>query len=314
MSIKNLVTGGAGFIGSHLIDKLVEKEEEVICIDNFCTGRKSNIQHLLSNPKFEFINHDITEPIRLEVDRIWHLAFPASPVHYQLNPIKTAKTSFIGTQNMLGLAKRTNSRILLASTSEIYGNPQIHPQPETYFGNVNNIGIRSCYDEGKRIAETLCFDYHRVHKVDIRIIRIFNTYGPRMQINDGRVISNFIIQALKNIPLTVYGDGSQTRSFCFVSDLVDGMMKCMNSDEIGPINIGNPNEFAIIELAELIKRKLNNQKDIAFKDLPQDDPIQRKPSIELAFKKLKWEPKISLEKGLIPTIDYFKKLIDREKN
>ena len=314
MSLKNLVTGGAGFVGSHLIDKLIEKEEEVICIDNFFTGRKSNIQHLINNPKFELIRHDITEPIRLEVNRIWHLACPASPVHYQHNPIKTAKTSFIGTHNMLGLAKRTNSRILLASTSEIYGNPEIHPQPETYFGNVNNIGIRSCYDEGKRIAETLCFDYHRVHNVDIRIIRIFNTYGPRMQINDGRVISNFIVQALKNRPLTVYGDGSQTRSFCYVSDLVDGMMRCMNSDEIGPINIGNPTEFTILELAELIKRKLNNKVNISFKDLPQDDPLQRKPSIDLAYSKLKWEPIIPLEKGLIPTIDYFKKLINREKD
>ena len=313
MSIKNLVTGGAGFVGSHLIDKLIEKEEEVICIDNFFTGRKSNIHHLIGNPKFELIRHDITEPIRLETDRIWHLACPASPAHYQLNPITTAKTSFIGTQNMLGLAKRTNSRILLASTSEIYGNPLIHPQPETYFGNVNNIGIRSCYDEGKRIAETLCFDYYRVHKVDIRIIRIFNTYGPRMQINDGRVISNFIVQALKNRPLTVYGDGSQTRSFCFVSDLVDGMMRCMNSDEIGPINIGNPNEFTILELAELIKRKLNNKVNISFKDLPQDDPMQRKPSIDLAYSKLKWKPNISLEKGLIPTIDYFRNLIKEEK-
>ena len=313
MSIKNLVTGGAGFVGSHLIDKLIQKNEEVICIDNFFTGRKANVQHLKNNPKFELIRHDITEPIRLEVNRIWHLACPASPVHYQLNPIRTAKTSFIGTQNMLGLAKRTNSRILLASTSEIYGNPQIHPQPETYFGNVNNIGIRSCYDEGKRIAETLCFDYHRVHKVDIRIIRIFNTYGPRMQINDGRVISNFIVQALRNKPLTVYGDGSQTRSFCFVSDLVDGMMRCMDSDEIGPINIGNPKEFTIIELAELIKRKLNDKVDITFKDLPQDDPMQRKPSIELANNKLKWKPLIPLEKGLIPTIDYFKELINSEK-
>ena len=313
MSKKNLVTGGAGFVGSHLIDKLIEKGEEVICIDNFFTGRKANVQHLKNNPKFELISHDITEPIRLEVNRIWHLACPASPVHYQLNPIRTAKTSFIGTQNMLGLAKRTNSRILLASTSEVYGNPQIHPQPETYFGNVNNIGIRSCYDEGKRIAETLCFDYHRVHKVDIRIIRIFNTYGPRMQINDGRVISNFIVQALRNRPLTVYGDGSQTRSFCFVSDLVDGMMRCMDSDEIGPINIGNPKEFTIIELAELIKRKLNDKVDITFKDLPQDDPMQRKPSIELANSKLKWKPLIPLEKGLIPTIDYFKKLINSEK-
>ena len=313
MIIKNLVTGGAGFVGSHLIDKLIEKKEEVICIDNFFTGRKSNIQHLLNNPNFELIRHDITEPIRLEIDRIWHLACPASPVHYQLNPIRTVKTSFIGTQNMLGLAKRTNARILLASTSEIYGNPQIHPQPETYFGNVNNIGIRSCYDEGKRIAETLCFDYHRVHKVDIRIIRIFNTYGPRMQINDGRVISNFIVQALRNRPLTVYGDGTQTRSFCFVSDLVDGMMRCMDSDEIGPFNIGNPKEFTILELAELIKRKLNDKVDISFKDLPQDDPMQRKPSIELAYSKLKWKPIIPLEKGLIPTIDYFQKLINSEE-
>ena len=313
MSITNLVTGGAGFVGSHLIDKLIEKQEEVICIDNFFTGRKLNIQHLINNPKFELIRHDITEPIRLEIDRIWHLACPASPIHYQLNPIRTAKTNFIGTQNMLGLAKRTNSRILLASTSEIYGDPQIHPQPETYFGNVNNIGIRSCYDEGKRIAETLCFDYHRVHNVDIRIIRIFNTYGPRMQINDGRVVSNFIVQALQNKPLTVYGDGSQTRSFCFISDLVDGMMRCMDSDEIGPVNIGNPNEFTILELAELIKRKLNKKVEISFKDLPQDDPMQRKPSIELAYSKLKWKPIISLEKGLIPTIDYFKKVISGEK-
>jgi UDP-glucuronate decarboxylase len=253
----NLVTGGAGFLGSHLIDRLMQAGEEVLCIDNYQTGRKENLKKWLDNPNFELIRHDVTEPIRVEVDRIWHLACPASPLHYQHNPIKTAKTNFLGTYNMLGLAKRLKARFLLASTSEVYGDPEVHPQPENYRGCVNSIGIRSCYDEGKRISETLCFDYKRTHKLDIRVVRIFNTYGPRMLHNDGRVISNFITQALLKKPLTVYGDGSQTRSFCYVDDLIEGIIKLMNSDYEGPINIGNPTEFTILELANLVKEKIN---------------------------------------------------------
>ena len=307
MRTRNLVTGGAGFIGSHLIDKLLERGEEVICLDNYFTGRKSNIEHLQNNNLFEIIRHDITEPIYLEVDKIWHLACPASPVHYQFNPIKTAKTSFCGSYNMLGLAKRVGARILFASTSEVYGDPEIHPQPETYKGSVNPIGLRSCYDEGKRIAETLFFDYFRTHKVDISIVRIFNTYGPRMRPDDGRVISNFIVQALKKEPLTIFGDGSQTRSFCFVSELVDGLIKMMDSGEVGPINLGNPSEFTIKELAEIVIEKINPNLEMIFKPLPSDDPLQRKPVIRLAKNKLNWEPSISLNDGLDETISWFRK-------
>ena len=306
---RNLITGGAGFLGSHLSDKLISKGEEVICLDNFHTGNKNNINHLINNPNFELIRHDITEPIMLEVDRIWHLACPASPKHYQSNPIKTAKTSFLGTYNMLGLAKRNKAKILFTSTSEVYGDPKIHPQPETYKGNVNNIGIRSCYDEGKRIAETLCFDYKRVHNLDIRVVRIFNTYGPRMHPEDGRVISNFIVQALRKQPLTIYGEGKQSRSFCYVSDMINGFLKCMNNDFSGPINIGNPEEFTIIEVADLIKKILSDDTKYVFKDLPQDDPRQRKPDISLANKKIDWRPEISLIDGLKPTIEYFKNIL-----
>lgn len=302
----NLVTGGAGFLGSHLIDRLMQAGEEVLCVDNYQTGRKENLQKWLNNPNFELIRHDVTEPIRVEVDRIWHLACPASPVHYQHNPIKTAKTNFLGTYNMLGLAKRLKARFLLASTSEVYGDPEVHPQPESYRGCVNPIGIRSCYDEGKRIAETLCFDYKRTYDLDIRVVRIFNTYGPRMLHNDGRVVSNFITQALLNRPLTVYGDGSQTRSFCYVDDLIEGIIRLMNSDCEGPVNIGNPTEFTILELAKLVKEKINPNLEIIFKSLPQDDPLQRKPVIDLAKKHLNWSPEIDLETGLNRTIENFK--------
>ncbi len=302
----NLVTGGAGFLGSHLIDKLMRAEEEVICLDNYFTGRKGNVSQWIGNPRFELIRHDVTLPIQLEVDRIWHLACPASPVHYQFNPIKTAKTSFLGTYNMLGLARRVGARILLASTSEVYGDPEIHPQPETYKGSVNTIGIRSCYDEGKRIAETLCFDYQRMHSTEIRVMRIFNTYGPRMLPNDGRVISNFIVQALQEKPLTIYGDGKQTRSFCYVDDLIDGMIKLMNSNTSGPINVGNPGEFKIKDLAEIVRKKINPNLKFIQKPLPSDDPLQRKPIIEMAQRELKWQPKINLEEGLDKTIEWFK--------
>tara|TARA_B100000212_G_scaffold342082_1_gene327500 strand:- start:6864 stop:7805 length:942 start_codon:yes stop_codon:yes gene_type:complete len=305
--IRNLVTGGAGFVGSHLIDRLMDEGQEVICLDNFYTGRKRNIIKWWNNPHFEFIRHDVTEPIKLEVDRIWHLACPASPVHYQINPIKTAKTSFLGTHNMLGLAKRTNARILMASTSEVYGNPEVNPQPESYLGSVNTIGVRSCYDEGKRIAETLCFDYHRIHNLEIRVARIFNTYGPRMLPNDGRVVSNFIVQALKNEPLSVYGDGKQTRSFCYVDDLVEGLIKLMNSSEVGPINLGNPSEFTIKQLAELVTSKVCIDLNICYKELPQDDPLQRKPVIDKALEKLSWAPTVPLSDGLDYTIEYFRK-------
>ena len=303
--IRNLVTGGAGFLGSHLIDRLMNNEEEVICLDNYFTGRKSNVSNWIGNPKFELIRHDVTIPIQLEVDRIWHLACPASPVHYQYNPIKTAKTSFLGTYNMLGLARRVGARLLLASTSEVYGDPEIHPQPESYKGSVNTIGIRSCYDEGKRIAETLCFDYKRMHATEIRVMRIFNTYGPRMLPDDGRVVSNFIVQALRGEKLTIYGDGLQTRSFCYVDDLIRGMMLLMNSEITGPVNIGNPEEFTIRDLAELIKKKINPNLHLIKKSLPDDDPMQRKPVIKLAKEKLGWEPNISIEKGLEKTIEWF---------
>ncbi len=303
--VRNIVTGGAGFLGSHLIDQLMKKGEEVICLDNFFTGNKKNIHQWQNHPNFELIRHDITEPILLEADKIWHLACPASPVHYQHNPIKTAKTSFLGTLNMLGLAKRIDAKFLFTSTSEIYGDPREHPQTEQYHGNVNPIGIRSCYDEGKRIAETLCFDYQRVHGLNIRVVRIFNTYGPRMMENDGRVVSNFIVQALKNKNLTVFGDGSQTRSFCYVDDLIIGMIKVMEGNFSGPVNIGNKNEITIKELAYIIKRKINDKLKIIHKDIPQDDPVRRKPSLELANQKYDWQPMVSLDEGLGKTIEFF---------
>jgi UDP-glucuronate decarboxylase len=306
VTIRNLVTGGAGFLGSHLIDRLMEAGEEVICVDNYFTGRKDNVRHWIGHPRFELIRHDVTDPLRLEVDRIWHLACPASPVHYQFNPIKTAKTSFLGTYNMLGLARRVGARLLLASTSEVYGDPEVHPQPESYRGCVNTIGIRSCYDEGKRIAETLCFDYQRRHGTEIRVMRIFNTYGPRMLPDDGRVVSNFIVQALQGKPLTLYGEGSQTRSFCYVDDLIAGMMALMNGNHPGPINIGNPGEFTIRQLAELVRDLIDPSLPLTTQPLPQDDPLQRQPVIDLARHELGWEPKVSLEEGLEPTIAYFR--------
>ncbi|MBX2863519.1 MAG: SDR family oxidoreductase [Leptolyngbyaceae cyanobacterium MAG.088] len=301
-----LVTGGAGFIGSHLIDRLMADDHEIICLDNFYTGRKQNVLQWLNNPKFELIRHDVTEPIRLEVDQIYHLACPASPVHYQYNPVKTIKTNVMGTLNMLGLAKRVKARFFLASTSEVYGDPEVHPQPEEYRGNVNTIGIRSCYDEGKRVAETLAFDYHRQNDVDIRVVRIFNTYGPRMLENDGRVVSNFIVQALQGSPLTVYGDGSQTRSFCYVSDLVEGFIRLMNGDYIGPMNLGNPGEYTILELAQSIQKAINPDAELKFEPLPQDDPRRRKPDITKAKSMLGWEPTVPLQKGLDLTIADFR--------
>ena len=307
--IRNIVTGGAGFLGSHLVDRLINDGEEVICIDNFFTGHKKNIAHLFNNSNFEFIRHDITEPILLEGDRIWHLACPASPIHYQFNPIKTAKTSFLGTLNMLGLAKRLNARIFLASTSEVYGDPEIHPQVESYKGSVNPIGIRSCYDEGKRISETLAFDYKRMHGLSIRVMRIFNTYGPRMLPNDGRVVSNFITQALMDKDITIYGDGSQTRSFCFVDDVIEGFIRVMEGDYCGPVNIGNPNEISIGELALKIKNKINADLNISYKQLPNDDPLKRKPSIEIAKSKYDWQPEVELDYGLDLTINYFRKIL-----
>ena len=306
-----LVTGGAGFLGSHLCDRLLKEGNDVICLDNLFTGSKDNIRHLFSHPHFEFIRHDVTEPIRLEVDQIYNLACPASPVHYQYNPIKTAKTSVLGAMNMLGLAKRVKARILQASTSEVYGDPKVHPQPESYWGNVNTTGIRSCYDEGKRAAETLFFDYHRKDKVDIKVLRIFNTYGPRMDIGDGRVVSNFIVQALKGENITIYGDGQQTRSFCYVDDLIEGMLRMMNSSAgfTGPVNIGNPGEFTIRELAEIIVDLIGSRSSIIYEPLPSDDPIQRKPLIDLAKKELGWEPTISLKDGLVKTIEYFTQIM-----
>ncbi|MBD1875704.1 SDR family oxidoreductase [Nodosilinea sp. FACHB-131] len=301
-----LVTGGAGFIGSHLIDRLMTEGHEVICLDNFYTGHRHNLLHWLDHPYFEVIRHDVTEPIRLEVDQIYHLACPASPVHYQYNPVKTIKTNVMGTLNMLGLAKRVKARFLLASTSEVYGDPEVHPQTEDYRGNVNPIGIRSCYDEGKRVAETLAFDYHRQNNVDIRVARIFNTYGPRMLENDGRVVSNFVVQALQGIPLTVYGSGSQTRSFCYVSDLVSGLMRLMNGDYIGPVNLGNPDEYTILQLAQTIQAMVNPDADLIYKPLPQDDPQRRKPDITRAQTFLDWNPTVPLQEGLKLTIDDFR--------
>ena len=303
---RHLVTGGAGFVGSHLVDRLMQQGDEVICLDNYFTGRKDNIRQWIGHPSFELIRHDVTEPIKLEVDRIWHLACPASPVHYQFNPIKTAKTSFLGTYNMLGLARRVGARLFLASTSEVYGDPEIHPQPESYRGSVNTIGIRSCYDEGKRIAETLCFDYKRMHNVEVRVARIFNTYGPRMLENDGRVVSNFIVQALRAEPLTLYGEGTQTRSFCYVDDLVNGFLLLMEGDHSGPVNLGNPGEFTIRQLAELVREQINPSLPLVYKPLPQDDPLQRQPVIALAEQELGWQPTIALVDGLERTIADFR--------
>ena len=301
-----VVTGGAGFLGSHLCETLLNSGNDVICLDNFFTGSRHNIAHLLNNPRFELIRHDVIRPILLEVDLIYNFACPASPVHYQYNPIKTIKTSVLGTMNMLGLAKRLRGRILQASTSEVYGDPKEHPQPESYWGHVNPIGPRSCYDEGKRLAETLMMDYHRQSGVDVRIVRIFNTYGPRMAVNDGRVVSNFIVQALRNQPITIYGEGSQTRSFCYVSDLIEGIVRLMNTDGLtGPINIGNPSEFTILELAELILSLTGSRSELIRMPLPPDDPTQRQPNITLAKEKLGWEPKVALREGLRQTIAYF---------
>lgn len=307
-----LVTGGAGFIGSHLCEKLLEQGNDVVCIDNLFTGQKDNIRHLMSNPYFEFIRQDVLEEVYVECDQIYNLACPASPVHYQYDPIKTGKTSVIGALHTLGLAKRCHARILQASTSEVYGDPEVHPQPETYRGCVNPNGVRSCYDEGKRMAETLFFDYHRQHSVDIKVIRIFNTYGPRMRSDDGRVVSNFIVQALKGEDITIYGDGTQTRSFCYVDDLVEGMIRMMNSRDgfAGPVNLGNPGEFTMLQLAELIIKITGAKSKIAYMPRPQDDPLQRKPVISLAEKELDWKPVIGLEEGLVKTINYFKAVIN----
>jgi UDP-glucuronate decarboxylase len=302
-----LITGGAGFLGSHLCDRLIEQGHDVICLDNFFTGRKANIQHLVGNPRFELVRHDVIDSFKFEVDRIYNLACPASPPHYQYNPIKTMKTSVLGAINSLGLAKRVKARVFQASTSEVYGDPNVHPQPEAYWGHVNPIGLRSCYDEGKRAAETLFFDYHRENGVDIRVIRIFNTYGPRMLPDDGRVVSNFIVQALQGKDLTVYGEGSQTRSFCYVDDLVDGFMRFMEQEKIvGPMNLGNPGEFTMLQLAELVLKKVGGKSKITHLPLPSDDPKQRRPDITLAKETLGWEPKVPLEQGIEKTISYFK--------
>jgi UDP-glucuronate decarboxylase len=308
--LRVLVTGGAGFLGSHLCDRLIAQGADVLCLDNFFTGSKKNILHLMGNNNFELVRHDLVQPIFLEVDQIYNLACPASPVHYQYNPVKTVKTNVMGAVNMLGLAKRVNARILQASTSEVYGNPQEHPQKETYWGHVNPIGRRSCYDEGKRVAETLMMDYHRQNQVDVRIVRIFNTYGPRMAISDGRVVSNFIVQALRDDPITIYGDGGQTRSFCYVSDMIDGLVKMMNCEDlVGPVNLGNPREFSIKSLAELVIKVTQSQSRITHESLPEDDPVQRRPDISVAKETLNWEPQIELEEGLSKAIDYFRKII-----
>lgn len=308
---KILVTGGAGFLGSHLCEKLLHKRADVLCVDNFFTGSKRNVAHLLDNPDFELMRHDVTFPLYVEIDEIYNLACPASPIHYQHDPVQTTKTSVHGAINMLGLAKRTQAKILQASTSEVYGDPVVHPQPEEYWGNVNPIGLRSCYDEGKRCAETLFFDYHRQHNLLIKVLRIFNTYGPRMHPNDGRVVSNFIVQALQNKPITVYGDGQQTRSFCYVDDLIDAMILLMDSDDsiTGPINAGNPNEFTILELAELVVELTDSKSDIVREPLPSDDPQQRQPDIRQAETVLEWQPKVALKEGLVKTIDYFDSLL-----
>jgi UDP-glucuronate decarboxylase len=311
MTKRILITGGAGFLGSHLCERLLDEGNNILCLDNFYTGRKENISHLLSNPLFELIEHDIIHPIHPEVDEIYNLACPASPVHYQFNPIKTIKTNVMGVINVLGIAKRTKAKVLQASTSEIYGDPEVHPQDESYWGRVNPIGIRSCYDEGKRAAECLMMDYRRQNGVNAKIVRIFNTYGPRMAVNDGRVVSNFIIQALQGIDITVYGDGSHTRSFCYVSDMIDGLICMMNSpdDFFGPVNLGNPGEFTILDLARLIISSTKSISHLVFQPLPADDPTQRKPDIRLAGKMLNWSPKIGLEEGLASTIQYFSKIL-----
>ena len=301
-----LVTGGAGFLGSHLIDRLLERGNEVLCVDNLFTGSKQNISHLHNNPNFEFMRHDICFPLYVEVDEIFNLACPASPIHYQHDPVQTTKTSVIGAINMLGLAKRLNCKVFQASTSEVYGDPVVHPQTEDYWGNVNPIGTRSCYDEGKRCAETLFFDYHRQHNLDIKVVRIFNTYGPRMHPNDGRVVTNFIMQALRGEPITIYGDGQQTRSFCYVDDLVEGFLRLMDSSEHGPINIGNPGEFTMIELAELVIELTGSKSELIHMPLPEDDPKKRRPNIDQAKSTLAWEPTVSLRQGLEKTISYFK--------
>ncbi len=308
---KILITGGAGFLGSHLTEKLLNEKNEVLVVDNYFTGSKQNLSHLLGNPRLEVMRHDVTFPLYIETNKIYNLACPASPVHYQYDPVQTTKTSVHGAINMLGLAKRTRARILQASTSEVYGDPEVHPQPEEYWGKVNPIGIRSCYDEGKRCAETLFFDYHRQHGLEIKVVRIFNTYGPRMNPNDGRVVSNFIVQALQGKDITIYGDGQQTRSFCYVDDLIDAMIKMMDSEKsfTGPVNIGNPCEFTMIQLAETILRLSKSRSKIIYKPLPSDDPRQRQPNIELAKSKLGWEPKICLEDGLRETIQYFKNIL-----
>src|SRR6266403_2315299 len=302
-----LVTGGAGFLGSHLCERLIAQEHDVICLDNFFTGRRENILHLMTNPRFELVRHDVIEPILLEVDQIYNLACPASPVHYQYNPVKTVKTCVIGTINMLGLAKRVHARILQASTSEVYGNPQVHPQPEEYWGYVNSVGVRSCYDEGKRLAETLMMDYHRQNQVDTRIARIFNTYGPRMLENDGRVVSNFVVQSLRGMDMTIYGEGLQTRSFCYVGDLVDGLVKLMNVDDVhDPVNLGNAGEFTIKELADEVIKMCNSKSEIEYLPLPEDDPKQRQPNITRAQTLLGWNPTIALNEGLLKTVEYFR--------
>lgn len=308
-----LITGGAGFLGSHLCERLLSEGNEILCVDNFYTGRRSNIVHLMNNPYFEILRHDITIPLYVEVDEIYNLACPASPIHYQFDPIQTIKTSVLGSINMLGLAKRLKAKIFQASTSEVYGNPTVHPQSETYWGNVNPIGLRSCYDEGKRCAETLFFDYHRIYKVKIKVARIFNTYGPRMYPNDGRVVSNFIVQALKGEDLTVFGDGTQRRSFCYVDDMVKGMIKFMNSNEdfIGPVNLGSPEEISILELAEKVIKLTGSKSKIVFKPLPPDDPVQRKPDIKLAKNYLNWEPSVPLDEGLKETIKFIARMIGR---
>ena len=312
--VKNLVTGGAGFVGSHLVDRLMKSGEKVLCLDNFFTGSRENIERWIGHPSFELIHHDVTEPIKLDVDRIWHLACPASPIHYQFNPIKTTKTSFLGTYNMLGLARRVGARILFASTSEVYGNPEVHPQTEKYNGNVNPIGIRSCYNEGKRAAESLCYDYMRMHSIEIRIARIFNTYGPRMLLNDGRLISNLLVQSIHGNDLTIYGNGHQTRSFCFVDDLIDGLTLFMNSSNLGPMNLGNPEELSILQITNLIRNISIEKLNLKFLKEIEDDPLRRKPSIYLAQKELNWEPKIMFKEGLAITREYFeKKLIFEEK-
>lgn len=307
-----MITGGAGFLGSHLCERLLKDGQEVLCVDNFFTGSKKNISDLLNHPSFELLRHDVTIPLYVEVDKIYNLACPASPIHYQFDPVQTTKTSVHGAINMLGLAKRVKARILQASTSEVYGDPEIHPQQESYWGRVNPIGPRACYDEGKRCAETLFFDYHRQHNLDIKVVRIFNTYGPRMHPNDGRVVSNFIVQALKGDDITIFGDGQQTRSFCYVDDLIEGFVRMMETDDTctGPLNLGNPSEFTMLELAETVIRLVGNKSKLSFHDLPVDDPKQRQPDIALAKNKLSWEPKVGLEDGLKETIDYFKKTLE----